>query len=192
VGYNLVVMESPTIREPVLIEPKMIITLIKEGQPSVTTEKQKAYQEARVNLLNPHIRFTPDLISTTLKARSEELDEVIANSPLKGLTDRGGYPLGSLKELTSLAAQELSGELHAKTILKRQLEMITSEEEARVREGADYLTREGVIIDKDGSIVVKSFPSQNRREMASVEAQHMKENFLKGKQRLQDFVSTLK
>lgn len=70
--------------------------------------------------------------------------------------------------------------------------MITNEEEARVRDSADYLTREGVIIDKDGSIVVKSFPSQSKREMASIEAQGMKENFLKGKQRLQEFASSLK
>jgi hypothetical protein len=184
-------MENSAIREPILIEPKMIITLIKEGQPSVTTEKQKAYQEARANLLNPHVKFTPDLVSVALKARNEELDEAIANSPLKSLTDSGGYPLGSLKELNSLATQELSGQLQAKTVLKRQLEMITDEEETRVRGSADYLTREGVIIDKDGSIVVKSFPSQGKREMASIEAQNMKENFLKGKQRLQDFASEL-
>ncbi len=180
------------IREAIPVEPKVIITIIKEGKSSVTTEAQKAYKQTRVNLFSPYIKFSQELVSSTLDARSKELDEAIANSPLKGLTDRNGYPLDSLKELTSLAQKELSGKLEAKAVLKRQLEMITDEEELLIRDKANSLTREGVIINKDGSIVVKTFPSENRREMVSIEAQELKQNFLKGKQRLQDFASGLK
>jgi len=186
-------MEAVAItREVILPEPKKIVEIIRAGEPSVTTEAQRAYNQTRVNLFNPHVKFSPELVSSALDARSKELDEAIANSPLKGLTDRGGYPLNSLKELTSLAQRELSGELKAKTVLKRQLEMIADEEELSIREKAMNLTREGVNIGRDGSIVLESFPSQNKRDMASSEAQEIKENFLKGKQRLQNFTSGLK
>ena len=186
-------MEAVAItREAILPEPKRIVEVIRAGEPSVTTEAQKAYNQARSNLFSPHIKFSPELVSSTLDARSKELDEAIADSPLKGLTDRGGYPLNSLKELTSLAQQELSGELNAKTVLKRQLEMITDEEELRVREKANNLTREGVTIGENGSILAWSFPSQNAGDMASIEAQETKQNFLKGKERLQNFASGLK
>lgn len=185
-------MESTDIiRKAITIEPKKIVEVIRAGEPSVTTEAQKAYKQARTNLFSPHIRFSPELVSSTLDARSKELDEAIANSPLKGLTDRNGYPLNSLKEFTSLAQQELSGKLNAKTILKRQLEMITDEEELLVRDKANSLTREGVTIGKNGSILVWSFPNQNARDVASIEAQERKQDFLKGKQRLQDFTSGL-
>ena len=180
------------IREAIPVEPKVIITIIKEGKSSVSTEAQKAYKQTRANLFSPYIKFSQELVSSTLDARSKELDEAIANSPLKGLTDRNGYPLDSLKELTSLAQKELSGKLEAKTVLKRQLEMITDEEELRVREKANNLTREGVTIGENGSILAWSFPSQNARDMASIEAQETKQNFLKGKERLQNFASGLK
>lgn len=180
------------IREAILPEPKRIVEVIKAGEPSVTTEAQKKYNLARANLFSPHIKFSTELVSITLDARSKEIDEAITNSLLKGLTDRSGYPLNSLKELTSLARRELSGELKVKTVLKRQLEMITDEEELRVREKANNLTREGVTIGKNGSILAWSFPSQNARDMASIEALDMKQDFLKGKERLQAFASGLK
>jgi hypothetical protein len=187
-------MEAPVslTREAIAIEPRMILT-IKEGTPPVTSEKQRAYESAREQLLNPHVKFSTELVATTLKARDEELTEAIANSPLKGAADRGGYTLGSLKELTDLASRELGGELNAKGVLKRTLEIITDEEESKVRNEARSLTSEGISIDtKSGSIIHKTFPSQSKREMASIEADDMKQRFMQGKDRLQRFASELK
>lgn len=180
-------------REAILPEPRVILTVIKEGTYPEVGEKQKAYEGAREMLLNPNIKFSPDLVSTTLQARAEELDEAIAKAPLKSATDRGGYTLGSLKELTSLAQQELKGELQAKGVLKKQLEMITDEEEIKVRDETRNMTYEGVSIDrKSGSIVIQSFPSANARDIEANLANYKKENFLKGKERLQKFASELK
>jgi hypothetical protein len=177
----------------ILPEARVILTHIRVGTSPEVSQSQKDYNGAREMLLNPNVKFSPDLIATTLNARLEELDEAIANSPLKSAADRGGYTLGSLKELTSLAQQELKGDLQAKTALKKQLEMITDEEEIKVRDETRNMTYEGVSIDrKSGSIVIQSFPSQNARDMEANMANYKKENFLKGKERLQKFASELK
>lgn len=98
-----------------------------------------------------------------------------------------------MKELTSLAQQELKGELQAKTVLKKALEMITDEQEVKVRDETKSMVYEGVSIDrKSGSIVIQSFPSQNARDMEANMANYKKENFLKAKDRLQKFASELK
>jgi hypothetical protein len=145
----------------------------------------------RATLFEPYVKLSPDLVSKVLKARGEEIDEATANSPLKSATDREGQPLGSLKEMNRLAQQELDGTLRSENhVLKKELEIITDEEETRVRRMAKDHARDGLFI-KNGNIVIKSFPSQNKRDMASNEAQRMKQDFLKGKERLQEFAAKL-
>lgn len=176
-----------------IIEPRVIITHIKEGSQSVVTNKEEAYKKAREGLFNPHLRFSPEVVENVLQAQAEELDEAIQNSPLKGKADRNGYSLDSLRRVNSTALQELLGDSQDRIILKMALDMITDEEEKRIRDEAKSLTREGVIIDrKTGSIVYKKFPNNTGRNLASMEAQTMKADFLKGEERLHNFISELK
>jgi len=179
-------------REAILPEPRAIVTVIKEGAPVQTSELQKVYRQSRDRLFDPHVKFTTELVEQTLTAREAELTDAISNSPLKGATDRDGLPLGSLRELTSLSLQEFRGELQAKTALKRTLEMIMDEQERKVTTEAKDLTREGIVVRKDGAIFTQTFPSQHKRDIAANEAQAKKENFLKGKDRLQKYASEIK
>lgn len=179
------------IRQPITITPeKQTRWLIKEGTPPQYTERQKAYFKIRAKLFNPDpsVEFSSFLIRDVLEARGKEIDEAAGKAPLKSATDRNGYTLGSLKVMNSLALQELNGTLNSENhVLKRQLELITNEEESRIRQKADNLARLGTIIDEDtGNLIF-----QKPKEYEITGAQKMKENFLKGKERLQEFASKL-
>lgn len=187
-------MENATIREAILPEPRAVLTLIKEGTaPAPKTEKQRAYKNAKSIVFTPQVELTKERVKDLLTTKKSELEEAISQSPLKGATDRNGYTLGSLLDLTDLAVQELDGKLQAKTVLRRVLEMVTDEREREITDNAKDKTREGLVIDrKTGSIYLQSFPSPNAREVASSIAQNNKADFLKAKERLQRFASELK
>lgn len=186
-------MEATGIREAIPIEPRVVLTLIKEGTPPAPiTEKQKAYENARDVVFTPQLELTNDRVRDLLTTKKAEVEEAIQTSPLKGATDRNGFTLGNLRDMSDLAIQELDGTLHANTALKRVFEIETDQRERQISDEAKDLTREGLVITKNGDIYMQSFSSQGRKDMASLEAQNKKADFLKAKDRLQNFASSLK
>lgn len=173
------------------VVPSRIITLIKKGASVETTESQKKYRESRSRLFNPHVEISKKIVNDLLETRSNELKEAIKDAPLGSATDRNGFPLGSLLELSEIASRELNGELKAKHVLRGAIEMITDEEELKIKNETRNMTKVGAIIGKDGSILLQKFPNRQVRNSASRQATTIKENFLKGKERLQGFIADL-
>lgn len=185
--------EAIGIREAIPVEPRVVLTLIKEGTPPApVTEKQKAYDNAQSLVFTPQLDLTKERVRDLLTTKKAEVEEAIQTSPLKGATDRNGFTLGNLRDMSDLAIQELDGTLHANTALKRVLEIETDEREKQVTSEAKDMVREGLVISKDGDIYLQSFSSQGRKDMASTGAQNKKADFLKAKERLQNFTSSLK
>ncbi len=185
-------MAEPAIREALPTEPRVIIKIIHEGTPPVPeTEAESKYHQAREALFNPSTEFSATLVDNMLQARAEELKAAISKDFLHGASDRGGFTLGSLAELTRLAIQELNGELHATTALVKQLELVTEEQQQLINhELAD--SKEGLHIDrKSGAITVISYPNEHARAIAKDSQKDRQEGFDKGKLRLQGFISGL-
>lgn len=179
------------IREAVLPESAGIIYIIKEGSHVALTEKQKKYNNAKDIVFSPNITLTRERVGNLLTAKKEELIEAIQTSPLKEITNRNGYQLGSLLELTNLAVKEFNGEMKAKTVLQRVLEIETDQRDVEIQRKAKDLVREGLVVKNNGSIYTQSFPNQDIRENASREAQFMKSDFLRAKDRLESFAKSL-
>jgi len=180
-------------REAITPEPAVITTLIKEGTPQAPlTEKQKAHGNASEIVFSPQSELTKDRVRDLLTTGKAEVEEAIQTSPLKDATDRNGFTLGNLRDLSDLAIQELDGTLHADTALKRVLEIETDNRERQVTSEAKDMVREGLVVSKDGNIYLQSFSSQGRKDLASTMAQNKKADFLKAKERLQNFTSSLK
>lgn len=187
-------METTAIREAIPVEPRVTLTLIKEGTPPApVTEKQKAYNNAIDVVFTPQLELTQERVRSLLTTKLAEVEESIQNSSLKGATDRGGFTLGNLRDMTDIAIQELDGKLNAKRMLERVLEIETDNRETDVNKEAKDLVREGLVVNtKTGDIYLQSFPSQDKREMASLEASNKKADFQKAKERLQTFVASKK
>ena len=196
ISYNYIVMETTDVnltREAIIDEPRVVLTLIKEGTAHAPfTEKQKAYDNAKNLVFGSLSELTKDRVRDLLTTKKAEVEEAIQTSPLRAATDRNGFTLGNLRDMSDIAIQELDGTLHANTVLKRVLEIETDERERQVMSEAKDNVREGLVVNKDGDIYIQSFPSQNKKDIASSEAQNMKTNFLKAKERLQNFASSLK